>query len=89
MAYVSARVYAGQIVGLTTTPEVVHPTQVCREVLIQNDAANAGNLLIGNATGQFVAITPGQSLTFPIFSLSLVYIKMSAGTGTVNWLARD
>lgn len=89
MSYVSGRVFAGQKTGLTTTPETLHATQACREVLIQNDAANAGNLLIGNASGQYVAITPGQSITFPIFSLSLIYVKMSAGTGTVNWIARD
>lgn len=89
MAYVSARVFSGQVTGLTTTPQAVHPTQSCREVLIQNDAGNAGNLIVGNSTGQYVALTPGQSITLPIFHLSLVYIKMSAGTGTVNWLARD
>lgn len=89
MSYVSGRVHAGRKVGLTTVAEAVHPTQVCREVLIQNDAANAGNLIIGNTVEQWVALTPGQSITLPIFSLSLIYIKMSTGTGTVNWLARD
>lgn len=89
MAYVSGRVFAGQKTGLTVAPEVLHATQVCREVLIQNDAANAGNLIVGSATSQYVALTPGQSITLPVFSLSLIYVKMSAGTGTVNWLARD
>ena len=89
MAYVSGRVFSGEKTGLGTTAEPVHPTQVCREVLIQNDAGNAGTLLVGNVTGQYVKLTPGQSITLPIFSLSLVYVRMSTGTGTVNWLARD
>ena len=89
MSYVSGRVHAGQKTNLGTTAEPVHPTQVCREVLIQNDAGNAGNLIVGNNIEQYVSLTPGQSITLPIFSLSLIYIKMSAGTGTVNWLARD
>lgn len=89
MAYVSGRVFAGQKTGLGTTAEPIHPTQVCREVLVQNDSGNAGNLIVGNNLAQYVALTPGQSITLPVFSLSLVYVKMSAGTGTVNWLARD
>jgi len=89
MAYVSGRVFAGQKTGITTSAVQLDLTQNCREVLIQNDAANAGNLLIGNVSGQYVAITPGQSITFPVISLNLIYVKMSVGTGTVNWLARD
>lgn len=89
MAYVSGRVFGGQKTGLTTSPEALHSTQACREVLVQNDSANAGNLIIGSATAQYVALTPGQSMTIPVVSLSLIYVKMSTGTGTVNWLARD
>lgn len=89
MAYVSGRVFAGQKTGLGTTAEVLHPTQACREVLIQNDATNAGNVLVGNSSAQYVVLTPGQSITLPVVSLNLIYVKMSAGTGTVNWLARD
>jgi hypothetical protein len=89
MAYVSGRVFAGQKTSLGTTAEALHPTQACREVLIQNDLANTTNLIIGSALAQYVALIPGQSITLPVVSLNLIYVKMSSGTGTVNWVARD
>lgn len=89
MAYVSGRLFAGQKTGITTTASQLHASQVCREVLIQSDSSNAGNILVGNVDGQHIILTPGQSITLPIFSLSLIYVKTSTGTGSVNWIARD
>lgn len=89
MGYVSGRVYAGQKTGVTSSAVQLHATQACREVIIQNDTNNGGNLIVGDSLAQYMSLTPGQSITIPIISLSLIYVKMSAGTGTVNWLARD
>lgn len=89
MSYVSGRLFTGQMTGLGVTATVLHPTQNCREVIIQNDIANTTNLLVGTVTNQFVAIIPGQAITFPIISLNLIYVKMASSTGTVNWIARD
>jgi hypothetical protein len=89
MAYVSGRVFAGQKVGLGITAEALHATQACREVLLQNDSTNTADLLVGNSSGQYVQIDPGQSLTLPVVSLNLIWVKMASGTGTVNWIARD
>lgn len=90
MAYTSGRLNAGQKTGITTVAVPVSTTETnIREVLIQSDAANTTNVLVGNATSQFLKLTPGQAITIPIISLSLVYVKMASGTGTVNYLARD
>lgn len=90
MSYTSGRFYAGQKTGVTTTASQVSTTSAnIREALIQSDPANSGNLLVGDATTQAIALTAGQSVTIPIISLSLIYVKMSTGTGTVNWIARD
>lgn len=89
MSYVSGRLFTGQKTGLTTAPEVLHATQACREVMVQNDPDNAGNLYVGTSSNQYIRLTPGQAVTLPLISLNLIYVRMSTGTGSVNWLARD
>lgn len=90
MAYVSGRLYAGEKTDVSVTAAAISTTSAnIREALIQADPANTVNILIGNSTAQEVVLAPGQSLTIPVISLSLVYVKTSASTGTVNWLARD
>ena len=90
MAYVSGRLYAGEKTGITTTAVQVSTTEKnIREALIQADPSNTTNVLIGNVDAQEVVLTPGQSITIPIISLSLVYVKMASGTGITNYLARD
>ena len=90
MSYVSGRLYAGEKTGITVTAVQISTTEKnIREALIQADTANTTNVLIGNADAQEVVLKPGQSITIPIISLSLVYVKMASSTGTVNYLARD
>jgi len=90
MAYTSGRVFAGQVTGITTAaaPVTVIESNI-REAILQSSPDNTTDMLIGDVDGQFVLLTPGQSLTIPIISLSLLYVKMSSGTGTLNYLARD
>ena len=90
MSYTSGRLYAGEKTGITTTAVQISTTEKnIREALIQADPSNTTNVLIGNADAQEVVLTPGQSITIPIISLSLVYVKMASGTGIANYLARD
>ena len=90
MGYVSGRLFAGEKTGVTTAAVQISTTSNnIREALIQSDPSNTTNMLIGNSTDQEVVLTPGQSVTIPIISLSLVWVKMASGTGTVNWLGRD
>ena len=90
MAYTSGRLQGGQTTGITTTAVQVSTTShAIREVLVQSDPGNTTNVLIGSALNQRVVLTPGQSITIPIISLELIYVKMASGTGTVNWIARD
>ena len=90
MSYVSGRLYAGEKTGITTTAGALSTTtNNIREALIQSDPANTTNVLVGNSSAQEVVLTPGQSITIPIISLSLIFVKMASGTGVTNWLARD
>lgn len=91
MSYVSGRLYTGQKTGITITASALGTSTDynVREVMIQADSANAGNLLVGTSANQYVSLSPGQAITLPIISLTLIYVKMSSGTGVANWLARD
>lgn len=90
MAYVSGRLFSGEKTDVGVTAAALSTTSNnIREAIIQSDPANTVNILIGSSTAQEVVLTPGQSLTIPIISLSLVYVKTASSTGTVNWLARD
>jgi len=91
MSYVSGRLFTGQKTGITVSPVQLGDGTLSniREIMIQNDPTNAGNLIVGTVINQFIVLTPGQAITLPIISLTLIYVKMSVGTGTANWLARD
>lgn len=90
MSYTSGRLVAGETTGITTAAVAISTTShAIREALIQSDPDNTTNVLVGNSIAQEVVLTPGQSITVPIISLELIYVKMASGTGTVNWLARD
>lgn len=90
MSYTSGRLFAGETTGITTAAvQVSTTTSNIREVLIQSDPTNTTNVLIGSSLAQEVVLTPGQSITIPVISLNLVWVKMASSTGIVNWLARD
>lgn len=62
--------------------------QSCREVIVQNDPDNTGDMLVGNSAAQVFQLTPGQAIRLPVSNVNLVYVKMTSGTNqTVNWLA--
>lgn len=90
MAYTSGRIWGGEKTGITTSAVAVSTTSVnIREVLLQSDPTNTTNMLVGSSTDQEIVLTPGQSITIPVISLSLIWVKMASSTGTANWLARD
>lgn len=90
MAYTSGRLFGGKKTGIDTTAGPVSTDSVnIREALIQSDPSNTTNILIGSVLAQEVVLTPGQSITVPVISLSLIYVRMASGTGSVNWLIRD
>lgn len=91
MPYTSGRLFTGQKTGITTAPVQLGDGTLSniREIMIQSDPTNAGNLIVGTILNQYIVLTPGQAITLPIISLTLIYVRMSTGTGTANWLARD
>ena len=79
MSYVSGRLYAGEKTSIGTTAVQISTTENnIREALIQSDPANTTNVLIGNTDAQEVVLKPGLSITIPIISLSLVWVKMAS-----------
>lgn len=89
MSYVSGYVYSGETSVSTTAVAVSTTAPNCREALIQSDPDNTTVMLVGDGSSQEIKLSPGQSITLPIISLSRVFIKMVSGTGTANWLIRD
>jgi hypothetical protein len=89
MAYTSGRLFAGTTAVTTVAAPISTSSSNIREAIIQSDSTNTTNVLIGTAAAQTIVLTPGQAITIPVISLSLVYVKMTSLTGTVNWLARD
>lgn len=59
------------------------------EVLVQSDPTSAVNIYIGNQTGQYVCLVPGQSITVPINNLNMLYAgtDVAGGVATLNWIA--
>lgn len=66
-------------------------SQACSSVLVQNDPSNTtGNdVYVGNATSQSVRLQPGDTVTYTVNNVNLIYIKTVAGTPRVNWNARS
>ena len=92
MPYVAGRLFTGQVTGIgTATPVQLGggTLPAIHEVLIQNDPAGGANMLVGNATSQYIVLTPGQAISLPVVSLTLVWVKMATATGTANWLATE
>lgn len=88
MLAVSTQIYTGQKTA-AVTGEALSTSQPCREVLVQADPTNVVDVIIGNATNQFVHLVPGSYITIPIADVSLVYVRVVSGTAIVNWLARS
>ena len=75
--------FAGTLAA-TTTAQVLG-SQVCSEVVIQNDPDNAVDILIGTATSQPIQLTPGQPIVVRMANLNLIYIKTVSSTATVGY----
>jgi len=90
MAYISSAILSGKLTGVTVTAVQVSSTsRPAQELLIQSDPANTTNVLVGDSDSQNIVLTPGQSLTIPVNTLSLIWVKMASATGVVNWLIRN
>ncbi len=72
----------------TTSPAAL-TSQVCNEVLVQNDPSSGNNLAVGNVSSQNTVLVPGASVSMPVANTNLVYIRTPSGTATVNILARS
>lgn len=83
-------------IAVTGTAIVLRAPTHCRQVMIKADPDNVGTVYIGvsTVTNSQSALTggmqmaPGDANTFPVTSLSLVYINGAAGDG-VSYLWWD
>lgn len=71
--------------------------QSCSELIIQNSFLSASTVLIGGSSGAYYEIPPGQEVRLladmSVDELSInigaIFVKVSSGSATVNWLARQ
>jgi hypothetical protein len=87
--YTSGRLVAGTTALTISAAPVSTATHAIREVLVQADPSNSTNVLVGNSSAQPMVLTPGQAITVPVISLSLIWAKMASGEGSLNWFGRD
>jgi hypothetical protein len=83
----SDALYTGQVTA--TTSAAALGSQACNGVAVQNDPGSSVNVLVGNATNQYIALVPGDNAVIPCTNISQVYVKSASSTATVNWLARS
>jgi predicted deacylase len=70
-----------------TTVAAALPSQACSEVRIQNDGAV--DIFVGGAAGQAYRIVAGQSDSFKVTNVDLLYVKSASATCLVNWFSRS
>ena len=62
-------------------------SQVCSEVIVQNQPINAINVLVGNQSLQAFHLTPDASLVIAIDNVNKIYIKTPSGSSVISWMA--
>jgi hypothetical protein len=72
----------------TTSPAAL-TSQVCNEVVVQNDPGSSNDLYVGNSSSQVIVLVPGASIVIPVCNANLVYLKTATGTADVNIIARS
>ena len=71
---------------VTATKAVVTSVGSIVSVVLQNDPASAQNVLLGDATNQYIKLEAGKSIAFTIEDVSRLYVKTAAATATLNIL---
>ena len=71
---------------VTVTAAVVSLTDKATAFVLQNDPASAVNILIGDATNQYIALVPGASINVLAEDLTRLYVKTGSSTATLNVL---
>ena len=56
-------------------------------MIVQCDPDSANGIWVGSATGQWLHLRAGESLTIPICDPSMIYVEGDGGQATVNWMA--
>lgn len=79
---------SGTVAAGAAAVPLVADSMPIMEVIVQNAAASASTILVGNVARQNFEVAAGASVTVPVCDLSLVYVKTGpGGSATVNWLA--
>ena len=80
--------YTSNMSGVSTAAQAL-PSLAITQVQIQADKSISAtvHVFVGNASGQFFALSAFQQTVVPVSEMSLVYVKTSGGSATINWLA--
>lgn len=71
--------------------------QGCSEIILQNSPSSASTILVGGAGGAFYELLPGAELRLQAdtgpdeltVNLAAIFVKITSGSATINWLARQ
>lgn len=83
----SNSISTGQTI-VTTLPATLSADQPAAEIALQADITNTEDIFVGGATGQFVRLEPGATLSIAITNANLLFVRTEAGTATLNWIGR-
>lgn len=79
---------SGTVAAAAAAVPLVGDSMPIMGAIVQNAAASASTIFVGNANRQDFEVVAGASVTVPVCDLSLIYAKTGpGGSATVNWLA--
>lgn len=63
--------------------------RIYKWLLVQADAANTVNVLIGNSSNQYMKLVPGVAAGIDISNVEKIYVKSATtGSSTIHWIGR-
>lgn len=78
---------AGRNAAVGTSSGTLAASATCSAVIVQAGSANGtATLYVGDATTQPMELGPKQSITLPVSNVNVIYVKVSTGTGTANYI---
>jgi len=65
------------------------PSLACVEVVVQahRSISASVNVFVGNASGQFMSLSAGDTINWPVSEMSQTYVTTTGGSATIVWAA--
>lgn len=72
-----------------STPEQISSNTNCKGVTIQAKKNNTKSVYLGDSDGQYLELSPGESINLMINNLSLVYVSVEVDDEGINYIGVD